>query len=65
MECLDDILFTALDERTTMMTYQADICLRGIKVLFTPFIMGPLKKIEEECRNGVERRNQIRWGGEH
>jgi len=27
------------------MDYQADISLRGFKVLFTPFIMGALDKI--------------------
>ncbi len=44
------------------MDYKADICLRGIKVLFTPFIMSALDKIAEDCKEGVVRINNEKWG---
>ncbi len=68
--CGENDMITAFDEITcrhkgpnlTEMEYRADICLKGIKVLFTPFIMGSLKNIAELARTGCRDKAIQMWG---
>jgi hypothetical protein len=63
-------MITAFDEiscrrkgpNSTEMEYRADICLKGVKVLFTPFIMCSLSKIEEIARAGCRDKAREMWG---
>jgi hypothetical protein len=41
----DEIICRQKGPTTTEMEYRADICLRGVKVLFTPFILCSLDKV--------------------
>lgn len=61
VECYDEITFFS-EGSQTLMEYRADICLRGVKVLLTPFIIGSLKKLEKDCREGVVQKNTEKWG---
>lgn len=48
----DQIICRKKGDNRTEVLYRADICLKGIAVLFTPFILCPLNKITEQARLG-------------
>jgi hypothetical protein len=56
VECIDEITLIAQGNET-ILEYRADICLRGIKVLLTPFILGSLSRLAEDCKEGVLKRS--------
>lgn len=58
----DEITCRRKGPNTTQMEYRADICLRGIKVLFTPFILCDLNKITELARTGCRDKSRELWG---
>lgn len=61
VECYDEITFLS-EGNETLMEYRADISLRGIKFLLTPFIISSLKKLEKDCLKGVVQKNTEKWG---
>jgi hypothetical protein len=58
----DEIICRQKGPQVTEMEYRADICLRGIKVLFTPFILCSLKEITETARTGCRDKAIEMWG---
>ncbi len=58
----DEIICRPKGLNTTEMVYQADICLKGFKVLFTPFILCSLNKITEIARVGCRDKARELWG---
>ena len=58
----DEIICRHQGPQLTEMEYRADICLRGIKVLFTPFILCSLKDITEIARVGCREKAVELWG---
>ncbi len=54
----DEITCTKKGEKVTLVNYRADICLKGVVWLFTPFIIPSLNKITEDSRIGL--RNKAR-----
>jgi hypothetical protein len=50
---IDEISFKPIDANTTWLTYQANITLKGLRWLFTPFAMPGLIKLQEDAKQGL------------
>lgn len=62
IRALDEITCRSRGSNKTELEYKADICLRGIAVLVTPFILRPLSKLAEVARVGCRDKARELWG---
>ena len=46
----------------TELEYIADICLKGLRVIYTPFILNALERLTESCREGCKKKAIELWG---
>lgn len=53
----DEIICQRLTPKTTSVKYRADICLRGILCLFTPFIRSGLNDLTASAKAGCIKRS--------
>ncbi len=53
----DEIICTRKDANTTLVKYRAEISLRGLLWLFTPFVKSGLNKITDQARSGCIKRS--------
>jgi hypothetical protein len=59
---IDEILFREVGPNRTEVTYRADITLNGVLWLFTPFIKGSLKDLEENAKKGMLKKSEEMFG---
>lgn len=58
----DELICTKKGENKTLFMYRADICLRGILWLATPFIISGLKTLTVKARDGCLKKSIELWG---
>ena len=59
--CDDELFCRRKGPGVTELEYRADICMKGVKVLLTPFILKGLKELTESCRQGCINKAKERW----
>lgn len=63
VEAVDEIFFEPSDKpNTTKVTYKADISLKGVGWLITPFIVKDLEKIAVDCEAGMKKMAALKFG---
>lgn len=63
VEAIDEIFFEPGDKpNKTKVSYKADISLKGVGWLITPFIVKDLEKIAVDCEAGMIKRANIKFG---